>query len=154
MSTISTNYDFSSINGRTTSAGDRMNDLTMSDFIRMMTAELQNQDPTDPMSNTEMLAQIGQMRQITSNDKLTGGIDSLTTGIAAMSATQTMSLAAGMIGKTVKGSYMKEATDITPAERIEVSGTVDKVSIDKGVVKLHIGTETIDASSITEFSGL
>ena len=153
MSAINTSYDYSSVNGRATSAGDRMNDLTMTDFIKMMTAELQNQDPTNPMSNTEMLAQIGQMRQITSNDRLTGGVDALTSGIATMTSNQTMTLAAGMIGKNVKGSYMTDATDTKAAERVEVSGTVDKVSIDKGVVKLHIGSATIDASSVTEFSG-
>jgi len=130
-----------------------MNDLTMSDFIRMMTAELQNQDPTNPMSNTEMLAQISQMRQITSNDKLTSGIDSLTNGIDSLNSNQTMSLAAGMIGKTVKGSYWTEATNDNTSEKIDVSGTVDKVSIDKGVIKLHIGSATIDASTVTEFSG-
>jgi len=153
MSDIYTSYDYSTVNGRTTSAGDRMNDLTMVDFIRMMTAELQNQDPTNPMSNTEMLAQIGQMRQITSNDKLTSGIDALTGGIDTLNSNQTMSLAAGMIGKTVKGSYTTEPTDDSLPEKVEVSGTVDKVSIDKGVVKLHIGSATIDASSVTEFSG-
>ncbi len=153
MSSVSSSYDYSSVNGTTSSAGDRMNDLTMVDFIKMMTAELQNQDPTNPMSNSDMLAQIGQIRQITSNDKLTTGIDSLTTGIAEMSASQTMSLASGMIGKTVTGSYTKEATDGKTAEKVAVSGKVDKVSINNGAVKLHIGSSTIDASSVTEFSG-
>jgi len=153
MSNISTNYDYSAVNGRATSSGDRMNDLTMADFIRMMTAELQNQDPTNPMSNAEILSQIGQIRQVTSNDRLTGGVDALTSGIAALNSNQMISLAAGMIGKTVKGSYMTVTSDDRASEKIEVSGAVDKVSIDKGVVKLHIGSDTIDASSVTEFSG-
>ena len=153
MSSITTNYDYSSANGRASSAGDRMNDLTNSDFIRMFTAELLNQDPTNPMSNTEMLSQINQMRQITSNDKLTGGVDSLVSSIASLNSNQMMSLAAGMIGKTVKGSYWTEAADDNAAEKIDVLGTVDKVSIDKGAVRLHIGSATIDASSVTEFSG-
>jgi len=130
-----------------------MNDLSMADFIRMMTAELQNQDPTNPMSNAEILSQIGQMRQITSNDKLTDGIDALAGGVASLNSNQVMSLAAGMIGKTVKGSYMTEPIGDTLPEKVEVSGTVDKVSIDKGTVKLHIGSAMIDASSVTEFSG-
>ena len=153
MSNINTSYDYSVLNGRATSPGDRMNDLTMVDFIRMMTAELQNQDPTNPMSNTEMLSQIGQIRQITSSDRLTSGVDALTSSIAAMSSNQTMSLAAGMIGKTVKGSYMTEAIGDNLPEKVDVTGIVDKVSIDRGVVKLHIGSATIDASTITEFSG-
>ena len=153
MSTITPGYDYSVTNGRATSAGDRMNDLTMADFIRMMTAELQNQDPTNPMSNAEILSQIGQIRQVTSNDRLTNGVDALTSGIAALNSNQMISLAAGMIGKTVKGSYMTVASGDRASEKIEVAGAVDKVSIDKGIVKLHIGSETIDASSVTEFSG-
>jgi len=71
---------------------DRMNELTMSDFIKMMVAELENQDPMNPMSNTEMLQQISQMRSITSSDRLTNGIEALTLG-------QALSTASSLIAK-------------------------------------------------------
>lgn len=112
---------------------DRMNELTMTDFIKMMVAELENQDPMNPMSNTDMLSQISQIRQITSNDKLTTSIESLTMG-------QALSTASGLIGKTIVGvnSLGKEIT-----------GTVDKVTIENGVPKLYVGSSIVEWSNVT-----
>ncbi|MDR0610414.1 MAG: flagellar hook capping protein [Planctomycetaceae bacterium] len=116
----------------TTANSDRMNDLTMSDFIKMMTAELQNQDPTNPMSNTDMLSQIGQIRSITSNDKLSSSIEALTLG-------QALSTASNLIGKNVTGTDRNDNP---------VAGTVDKITIEDGVTTLHIGSSEITVNSI------
>ncbi|MGL4594976.1 MAG: flagellar hook assembly protein FlgD [Thermoguttaceae bacterium] len=112
---------------------DRMNDLTTTDFIKMMVAELENQDPMSPMSNTEMLSQINQLRQITSSDKLSQSIESLTTG-------QSLTTASSMIGKTVSGVN-------TLGEK--VTGNVEKVSIENGVAKLHVGSSIIEVEKVT-----
>lgn len=108
----------------------------MSDFIKMMVAELENQDPMNPMSNTEMLQQISQIRSITSNDKLTNSIESLTLG-------QALSTASGLIGKTVTGVNSLNET---------VTGTVDKVSIENGEAKLYVGSSIINVGSVTAIS--
>ena len=46
-------------------------DTNLDDFLKLMIAELQNQDPLDPMENSEMLQQLSQMRSIGATDKLT-----------------------------------------------------------------------------------
>ena len=115
---------------------DRMNELTMSDFIKMMVAELENQDPMNPMSNTEMLQQISQIRSITSNDRLTSGIESLTLG-------QALSTASSLIGKTVSG---------VDTLGLDVTGKVDKVTIESGEAKLYIGTSIIKVGSVTSIA--
>jgi flagellar basal-body rod modification protein FlgD len=109
-----------------------MNDLTMADFIKMMTAELQNQDPTNPMSNTDMLSQIGQIRSITSNDKLSSSIEALTLG-------QSLSTASSLIGKNITGLDQSDN---------QVTGKVDKITIEDGVTKLHIGSSEITVNGI------
>ena len=38
--------------------------LDMTDFLKLFAAELQNQDPTSPMDNSEMLNQLAQMTSI------------------------------------------------------------------------------------------
>jgi len=112
---------------------DRMNELTMGDFIKMMVAELENQDPMEPMSNTEMLQQIGQIRSITSNDRLTSSIESLTLG-------QALSTASGLIGKKVTGvNTLNES----------VTGKVDKVTIEGGEAKLFVGSSIINVGNVT-----
>jgi flagellar basal-body rod modification protein FlgD len=124
----------SGTNSSTTASSDRMNDLTSTDFIKMMVAELQHQDPMEPMSNTEMLSQISQMRQITSNDKLSAGIESLMQGEA-------LSTASSLIGKTVTGVN-------TLGENI--TGKVDKITIEGGgIAKLHVGNSIVEITSIT-----
>ena len=114
-------------------SSDRLNDLTMSDFIKMMVAELENQDPMSPMSNTEMLQQMSQMRSITANDRLTTSIESLTLG-------QALSTAAGLIGKTVTGVNTLGLSE---------TGKVDKVTIENGEAKLYVGSSIIPVSSVT-----
>jgi flagellar basal-body rod modification protein FlgD len=104
----------------------------MSDFIKMMTAELQNQDPMNPMSNTDMLSQIGQIRSITSNDKLTSSIEALTLG-------QALSTASSLIGKKITGVDQSDN---------QVTGTVDKITIEDGLTTLHIGSSKITVDSI------
>ena len=112
---------------------DRLNDLTMSDFIKMMVAELSNQDPMNPMSNTEMLQQISQMRSVTSNDRLTAGIESLTAG-------QALSTASSLIGKTVTGVNTLNQS---------VTGKVEKVTIENGEAKLYVGFSIISVGNVT-----
>ncbi|HTN73667.1 MAG TPA: flagellar hook capping FlgD N-terminal domain-containing protein [Pirellulaceae bacterium] len=120
--------------------GNSLEDLDVAQFLNLMIAELQNQDPLNPMDNTQMLQQIGQLRQITSNDKLSGTLDSVLTG-------QNLATASGLIGKEVK-ALTDDAQDIT--------GVIDRVSVqtseDKSQRKLrvHIGDKSIDVNNIRE----
>ena len=133
MSAIDSLLSSASTNTTVSAASDRMNELTMSDFIKMMVAELENQDPMNPMSNTEMLQQISQIRSITSNDQLTSSIESLSLG-------QALSTASGLIGKTVTGvNSLGE----------EVEGKVDKVTIENGEAVIYVGNSNIKVGSIT-----
>ena len=133
MSAISSLPSGTSANTSVPTTSDRLNELTMSDFIKMMVAELENQDPMNPMSNTEMLQQISQMRSITSNDRLTNGIESLTLG-------QALSTASSLIGKTVTG---------VNTLGLEVEGKVDKVTIENGEAKLYVDNSIIHVGSVT-----
>lgn len=133
MSSVDTSYNQLNASSTSTAAKDRMNDLTMTDFIKMMTAELENQDPMNPMSNTEMLSQINQLRQITASDKLSGSIEALTLG-------QALTTASNLIGKTVTGiNSLGE----------EINGKVDKVTIEDGTPKLYVGSSLVDIGNIT-----
>ncbi|MDR0336484.1 MAG: hypothetical protein LBI18_05275 [Planctomycetaceae bacterium] len=125
LNTLNSNYS-------PTTNSDRMNDLTMSDFIKMMTAELQNQDPTNPMSNTDMLSQIGQIRAITANDKLASSIEALALG-------QSLATASTLIGKKITG---------LDQHNNPIAGNVDKITIEDGTTILHVGSSKITVGSI------
>ena len=44
-------------------SSDAYSDIDIDEFLALMIAELQNQDPLDPMDNSEMVQQIGQIRE-------------------------------------------------------------------------------------------
>ena len=133
MSAIDSLFSAPTTNTSVAANSDRLNDLTMSDFIKMMVAQLENQDPMDPMSNTEMLQQISQMRAITANDRLTDSIESLSVG-------QALSTASSLIGKTVTGVNTLDQS---------VTGKVDKVTIENGEAKLYVGSSIISVRNVT-----
>ena len=114
------------------SAVDRFQELDTQAFLKMMIAELQNQDPLNPMDNSKMLEQISQIRAITSNDALTSSVNSLRMG-------QSMATAAGLLGKTVIG------LDVIGQE---VVGVVDKVAFEDGKPYLFVGNTIIELDNI------
>jgi flagellar basal-body rod modification protein FlgD len=107
-------------------AVDAINDLDLNTFLELMIAELQNQDPLNPLDNKDMLAQISQIREVGATDKLTQTLESVLLG-------QNIASATNLIG-----------ADITAlsddAEAVE--GVVKHVSIDKGQPKLHVDLNT------------
>ena len=116
------------------SKGNALEELDTSQFLDLMIAELQNQDPLNPMDNAQMIEQIGQIRQIDASSRLTDTLDAVLMG-------QNLSSAASMIGKTVTG---------LDAGANRITGKVDKVTVADGVPKLHIGAQTITLNNVGE----
>jgi len=137
MSAIDTLFSTPTATSSVPANSDRLNELTMSDFIRMMVAQLENQDPMAPMSNTEMLQQISQMRSITSSDRLTNSIESLALG-------QALSTASSLIGKTVTGVNTLGQS---------VTGKVEKVTIEASEARLYVGSSIINVGNVTAIEG-
>lgn len=99
-----------------------LNDLDLDAFLKLMIVELQNQDPLNPLDNSEMLAQISQLRQIGSNDKLTSTLESVLLG-------QNIASATNLIGADV---------DAISNTNEKVSGRVARVSIVNGKPELEL----------------
>jgi len=101
---------------------DAYNDLGMEDFLKLMIAELQNQDPLNPMDNSELVGQISQMREITATDKMTQTLDTVLLG-------QNIASATNLIGAEI---------DAISDDQQKVSGVVERVSVAEGQPKLHL----------------
>jgi flagellar basal-body rod modification protein FlgD len=48
----------------TTAAKNSWGSLGANDFIKLLTAQLQNQDPTEPVDNSQMIAQLAQFSSL------------------------------------------------------------------------------------------
>lgn len=131
----------SSNSSTSTTRGNDLRDVDLSQFMNLMIAELQNQDPLNPMDNSQLLQQITQIREIGATDKLR---ESLTT----MSDAFNLSTASTMIGREVVAM-----TD----DLKEVTGVVDRVSVDRDekdpnirITRLHIGEAKVQLRNIRQ----
>lgn len=112
--------------------GDKnsLNELDIDDFLDLMIAEMQNQDPLNPLENDQLLAQISQIREVGATDKLTSTLNAVLLGQNVASAT-------GLIGQQVRA-----LTDLGEP----VNGIVDRVTIVDGKPKIQINGEPSTAT--------
>jgi flagellar basal-body rod modification protein FlgD len=104
------------------SSADAINDIDLGTFLELMIAELQNQDPLNPLDNKDMLAQISQIREVGATDKLTETLNSVLLGQSIASATN-------LIGAEI---------DALSDDNQKVTGIVKQVSIENGAPKLIV----------------
>jgi flagellar basal-body rod modification protein FlgD len=118
-----------------------LKDLDINQFLQLMVTELTNQDPLNPMDNTQLVQQIGEIRQISATTQLS---DTL----SAVQAGQSLTTASSLIGKTVQA---------LTTDNQNVSGVVDKVTVDvdpnnadKRTYSIHIGDKSIPLANVRE----
>ncbi len=120
VSGIRTLSDMNSSSAATNSADS----MGSSDFLTLLTTQLQNQDPFQPMENGEFLSQLAQMSTVR-------GIDDLNGTMGAMAASSQISEASGMLGQRalVDGSVMRADGTGTVAGRAILEQDADSVVV-------------------------
>jgi flagellar basal-body rod modification protein FlgD len=106
--------------------------MTADDFMTLFLAQLKNQDPTQPMSDTDMIAQLAQFTMI-----------STLTDLEHELAGARLAQSASLIGKTVTG---------VTADGSNVSGVVQQLSQTDGVLALIVDGISLSPDSITSVS--
>jgi len=111
------------------------------EFLKLMIAELQNQDPLNPMDNSQLMDQIGQIREIGATELLANTLKAVQTG-------QNLATASGLIGQEV----VALSDDLE-----EIRGVVDRVSVQvdsgdetKRTLRVHVGENSVDLNNIRE----
>lgn len=99
--------------------------LKANDFINMMVTQLQNQDPMQPASNDQLLAQMSQISQLQSNTDLT-------TSLKGMVQQNQIGSAAALIGKTVQGMDDQNNTISGQVTSVQVSSDGVNLQLDNG----------------------
>ena len=113
---------------------DAYAELDTGDFLELIIAELQNQDPMNPTDTSDMLNQFNQIREIASNDKLTETLEGVLLG-------QKISTGSSLIGKLVEG--MTEEGD-------KIIGQVDAVTVNDNEPSLLVSGSYITMNNILQ----
>ncbi len=127
----------STVGGSTSSTSNPnagLDNVDINQFLQMMITELQNQDPLNPMQNSEIMQELGQMQQITASNKLTTTLDGVALG-------QSLSNATSLIGKQIDG--IDDSGN--PA-----SGVVQKVSVLNNAPKLYVGAQVVSLNNVQD----
>lgn len=109
------------------------NGLTSDTFLKLLIAQLQNQDPTAPVGNDELLQQLSSMRSLQSNIELSDTLK-------AFNNNQQVASGAAFLGKIVTG---------TNADQKEVTGIADRVFLAEGKLMIGMGTDSVEISKVT-----
>jgi len=88
--TVDTYNKSLAVNGRTTSQS-----LGKDDFLKLLITQMQNQDPTDPMDNTEFIAQMAEFSTLEQMTNMNANFEQLNTMLTSNNAM-------GTIGRTVE----------------------------------------------------
>jgi len=141
MTTTNTNnstdpYAFINGNKTSTSTAAKSDTLDQNTFLKLMIAQLKNQDPMKPQDPSEFMSQLAQFSQVTSTQNMEKSIQTLTD---SMRSTQVLN-GTSLVGHDI----LAPATQDTIAAGGTVSGAVDapkSVSAVKIIVKDASGAQ-------------
>lgn len=80
---------YSSVNATATAAdttkvGKGMGAMDATDFLKLLTAQLTQQDPTNPMDNSEMLAQMAQFTSLSNSTEMNSTLKAISAKLDAI----------------------------------------------------------------------
>ena len=103
--------------------------LGQADFLKLMTAQMQNQDPFNPVDNTQMVAQMAQFSQLSGITNMSTTLKAISDKLGATSTSDAMSY----VGKTVltagSTAYPRTTGGIAGAVELDANASDVKVTI-------------------------
>jgi flagellar basal-body rod modification protein FlgD len=109
--------------------------LGKDDFLKLFVAQLQHQDPMNPMQDSDMMGQMASFSTLEQITNMASANQTIATNLSSSSAI-------GLIGRTVTW---------TDADKMTHTGVVEKVSTTNGKPTLTVdGTDGVDPATITQ----
>ncbi|MBM3927096.1 MAG: flagellar hook assembly protein FlgD [Sphingomonadales bacterium] len=106
-----------------------LNEMGPGDFIALLTAQMKNQDPFEPVDNSQMVAQMAQFSSLAGISEMGSTLKSIATKLSASTASEAMSY----VGKTVltegKTAYPRASGGIAGAVELDSAATSVTVTI-------------------------
>jgi flagellar basal-body rod modification protein FlgD len=106
--------------------------LGQDDFLKLLTMQMQNQDPMNPQTNTDFVAQMAQFTTLEQSRSMTNSLQSI-------QARQDVQTAVQLLGKPVQLSDGR-------------MGLVEKVTLDStGAPTLQVGSNTYKLNQVVAY---
>lgn len=96
-------------------------------FLKLLVAQLNNQDPMNPMDNAQMTSQMAQINTVTGITKLN---ETMSNMVSQLLSTQILQGASLVGHQTLVSGNTMEVKQGVAAGAVELDGTADKVSIE------------------------
>jgi flagellar basal-body rod modification protein FlgD len=107
--------------------------LGQADFFKLLLAQMQNQDPLNPTSSSDFVAQLAQFSNLSA-------VQQLNTSFAGMLALQQLTQGANLIGKSIT---------FLPPGGTQQTGNVDSVKVQNGSLQLMVGGNAVPLNQVT-----
>lgn len=114
------------LNSPDTLSGLSSQTLTQKDFLQLLVSQMENQDPLDPQSDTEMAAQMAQFTSLQQS--------------SAMASSLSMMQADSLLGSTV---------NLQIDSHTATSGVVQAVVLENGTPEIIVNGSAYDLSQVT-----
>jgi len=115
--------------------------ITQDQFLQLFVTQLSNQNPLEPMDNTEFMNQVSMSTLVEQTTKISESFDTLLTNSSEALNMSTFNQATALIGNRV--------TFTDAGSGLSAEGVVDGVSLEGGYVHLEIGDQLVLPSAVT-----
>jgi flagellar hook assembly protein FlgD len=121
--------------------------LGQNDFLKLMIAQMRNQNPLEPQDNTQFITQLASFQTLTAMEEMSSALKTL-------AQVSELASASTLVGRTVTATIEQDPDPETgmPRPPEEVSGVVDRVTFGPDGATVHIGNRAIPASKVEEVS--
>ncbi|WP_226890957.1 flagellar hook assembly protein FlgD [Paraclostridium bifermentans] len=133
-------------------------------FLKLLVAQMSNQDPLNPQDPTQYVTQLAQFSSLEQMQNLNEGMEylvGLTNGVLVNSA---MSTASALIGKRIE-AYAPEEEDTEetnnvakgdekPDDKKTVTGVVEGIKIENGIVYMEVRVDETGELKSIEYGSL
>ncbi len=109
-------------------------------FLKLLVAQMRNQDPTSPMDSQSFVTELAQFNTV---EQMLGLKEAVTAQIASQQSAEGVAL----LGKTVTYTIQGVGSQTSSSQ-----GVVSAVGLQGGVVRLQVGTDSVPLSTVTAVS--
>lgn len=110
-------------------------------FMNLLVAQIQYQDPLNPVSQENMTAQLAQISTVSGINELNSGISSLNLQFGEMLSMQSMFDGANLVGRNVEFR--------SPVSDAMEQGQITEARVSNGSLNLTVNGQQISLASIT-----